>query len=263
MQSTNQGRICMAKESIKIAQLTDIHLMKTQELLLYDVNTFNAFKQVLNNINKNEYDYIIASGDLSEDGTIESYQYLKETFDQFDIPIYCIPGNHDNRERLIEVLSPSKHVHFDKKLHFLNWEILFLDTKHKNEIHGFINEEELKFLKNALMSSNADNIAIVMHHHPIPVNTPIIDRYSLMNNEIFLDCITAYPQVKLVIFGHVHHDYCLQYGQVTYESSPATCFQFTKGAQEIQLETRIGFKNYLFSADQYTACCQWVNNNVV
>lgn len=248
----------MAKKSIKIAQLTDIHLMATQESLLYGVNTFDAFKQVLSKVNKKKYDYIIASGDLSEDGTLQSYHYLKAAFDQFEMPIHCIPGNHDNRDLLHEVLSASSHIHFDKKLNFLNWEILFLDTKHKNEIHGFISEQEFEFLENALSSSIADNIAIVMHHHPIAVNTPIIDAYSLINKKTFINCISAHEQVKLVIFGHVHHDYCLQHGQVTFESSPATCFQFAKGAEKKRLEMRTGFKNYVFTEDQYTAYCQWV-----
>lgn len=253
----------MKKNSIKIAQLTDIHLMTTQRALLYGVNTFDAFEQVLSEVNKNKYDYIIASGDLSEDGTLQSYHYLKAAFDQFEIPIHCIPGNHDNRDRLHEVLSASSHIDFNKKLNFLNWELLFLDTKHKNEIHGFINEQEFEFLQTALSTSTADNIAIVMHHHPIAVNTPIIDAYPLINNKAFLDCISTQGQVRLVIFGHVHNNYCLRRGQVTFESSPATCFQFVKGAEKMRLEMRIGFKNYIFTEEKYTACCQWVNNYVV
>ena len=42
-------------------------------------------------------DAILVSGDLSEDGSLESYHTFKEIIGRLEAPLYVIPGNHDVR----------------------------------------------------------------------------------------------------------------------------------------------------------------------
>ncbi len=107
-------------------------------------------------------------------------------------------------------------------------------------------------IKNELSKNRKNPIAIVMHHHPAEVQTPLIDNYILQNREEFFTIISD-SNVSLIICGHVHNDYSFKYKNICIEAAPATCFQFKKNSSQFTIENKIGYKIFYFSSTSYVA----------
>ena len=81
---------------MKILHLSDIHLTKHGEII-WGTDTLSNLNKALDKIKKfTNIDAIIISGDISNDGSLWTYEYIDEQFGKLDIPVYCCPGNHDN-----------------------------------------------------------------------------------------------------------------------------------------------------------------------
>ncbi|NJO72176.1 MAG: hypothetical protein HC825_11905 [Oscillatoriales cyanobacterium RM1_1_9] len=63
-----------------------------------------------------------------------------------------------------------------------------------------------------------------------------MDRIKLQNPEALLACLDDHPQVKLVVFGHIHQGFQTSHNGVTYLGCPSTCVQFQPLAAEFTLD---------------------------
>jgi Icc protein len=258
----NLGKIDMekSKKTLKIIQLTDTHLMK-DESCLFNINTNRAFKKVMSRMQPDliDTDALFLTGDLSQDESLESYQMIVDSFENINKNIFWIPGNHDSINTMESVFCNQKKFFRKDILSTEFWKFIFLDTKHDGTDNGLLSDEQLSFLNSELKKAESRSIALVMHHHPIEVSTPLIDNYILKNKERFWDIVSQY-NVALVICGHVHGDYSLNYGSSQIESSPASCFQFKKGALKLEIDNSIGYKIYYFLENTYdTETKLWKN----
>ena len=80
-----------------IAQITDSHVV-AQGHRYYDIVDTNAFlARAIAHLNALDPrpDVVVATGDLVSKGTNKEYAALREILSDLTIPIYVIPGNHD------------------------------------------------------------------------------------------------------------------------------------------------------------------------
>lgn len=248
------------KEAIKIIQITDTHLLKNDESV-FGVDTNTAFKKIISNMKDEIKDAyaIFLTGDLSQDESLESYEIISNSLKDFDKPVYWIPGNHDSITNMHLVFESTNNFTKGKLLSTPLWDFIFLNTKQEYQESGFLADPELEFLQFELSKKRTNPVALVMHHHPIPVKTPLIDKFILENRDKLLEII-AQSQINLLICGHVHHDYSLRYGDLNLEASPATCFQFKKGCKRLSIENKIGYKIYHFLSNHYVTKTMLFNN---
>ncbi|MBA2711277.1 MAG: metallophosphoesterase [Tatlockia sp.] len=237
------------KDYLKIIQLTDTHLF-SNDSLLFGVNCNRTFDIVTNNLFKNELhdtDLILLTGDLSQDESFGSYQHLINTFKPYQVPVFWIPGNHDNLNLMNIAFSVSPLFFRRDQLELKHWIFIFLNTQLEGSINGFINQHDLILIKNGIKKAALLNkkIALIMHHHPVSLGTPLIDKYFI-NNQEELWKIIGNTKVELAICGHVHGDYTLHHNNVKVESAPATCFQFKKGSTTLEIENLVGYKTHYF-----------------
>ncbi|MBA2652249.1 MAG: metallophosphoesterase [Tatlockia sp.] len=237
------------KDCVKIIQLTDTHLF-SNDSLLFGVNCNKTFDKVIDHIYKHELhdtDLILLTGDLSQDESQGSYQYLLNAFKPFQIPVIWIPGNHDNLNLMDATFSKSSFFFRMKQLELKHWIFIFLNTQLEGEINGFINQDDFISIKNGIENGALFNkkIALIMHHHPVSVDTPLIDKYIINNQEELWKNIRN-SNVELAICGHVHGDYLIHHNNVKIESAPATCFQFKKGSTTLDIENLVGYKIHYF-----------------
>lgn len=85
-----------------IAQVSDIHV-RPHGILYQDAVDSNAmFSAAVDSLNRiqPEPDLVVISGDLTDNGTEDEYQKLRELLAGLKRPFVVLPGNHDDRGNL-------------------------------------------------------------------------------------------------------------------------------------------------------------------
>ena len=65
-----------------------------------------------------------------------------------------------------------------------------------------------------------------------------LDTVGLRNADEFLAVIDQHPQVRAIVWGHVHQASDRLRNGVRLISTPSTCAQFLPGAEQFSLDTR-------------------------
>ena len=144
---------------MRIIQISDCHIKNNEEDLVYGPNPRNRLESVIN-IEKN-FDIVILTGDISDDGRIDSYQYVANLFEKMNKKIYFINGNHDLKENLNSVFSKRKFFHQLNELLIDNWLFIGLDSCIESKDHGFLPEHEMQKLEYLIHKTKKLNYCIV------------------------------------------------------------------------------------------------------
>lgn len=243
---------------MKILQLTDTHLKKYSDALLYEVDVRKKFDLVINHISSHnfEFDYFLLTGDIADDGSPEAYEYVANSLACFNKKIFYINGNHDNKDNMIKTFSQFPNFEYLNCYSFENYVLVGIDSCVTGKDYGFIAENEMNNIKRILekLASENKKCILVLHHHPVLVDTPLIDDCPLLNSKEFLELINNYKFVNLVVSGHVHNDYKIQLNENCYfESSISTFIQFNRGGiTETDMSSDIfGFKIITLQENNY------------
>ena len=80
-----------------IAQITDIHLFVDEKQELLGLQTTKSFQAVIEKLQhlQPQLDLLLLTGDLSQDGTPESYENIQNLLNPLALPTYWLAGNHD------------------------------------------------------------------------------------------------------------------------------------------------------------------------
>ncbi|MBF0256982.1 MAG: metallophosphoesterase, partial [Gammaproteobacteria bacterium] len=204
------------KSCLRLIQISDLHFgFPPGDLLNSGINTVQTFAQVAQRIAQLQPDAIVATGDLAQDPEAEVYQRLAATFARLPAPVYCLPGNHDDPELMAQILTnppsqPNAQNSPCKQVLLGGWQLLLLDSNHRQHSHrGRLGDAELAWLEQSLAAQPALHSLICLHHHPQPIHSPWMDRMGLEDSAELLRLLQRHPQVRGVIFGHIHQDFSL------------------------------------------------------
>lgn len=224
---------------ITIAQVTDMHLFASEQQQLLGMPTtqsFNAVVECLKNM-RDELDLLLLTGDLSGDSTSQSYGNLQNLLSPLFLPSYWLPGNHDDSIVMNEVLNlglVSRRKCFERG----GWNFILLDSSIAGKVHGYLRDETLEWLNSQLAITGDKPTVIALHHPPFNVNSRWLDNSSLQNSEDFFAILDKYPQVRLVLFGHIHQEFYTQRHGVDYLGTPSTCIQFQPKTRKFALDQK-------------------------
>ncbi|WP_440862647.1 metallophosphoesterase [Symbiopectobacterium purcellii] len=224
---------------MRFVHLTDLHLTKE---LPSDENY--RFEKLIGFLAKNKsiinFDKIIVTGDISNNGERESYEYFFSHMDSLDIPYSAFPGNHDDTDNM-RVLSSGAVHHKDLSLFSdEHWSLIKVNTVVPGKDYGFINEKELSMLEHMLLTNRGKKIAVFLHHHPLEVGTPLVDSCMLQNSGDFLGLCMSH-NVKFIAAGHAHTSCQQRIGQIFVSIAPAVCYQWVNGTSEVEKFLESGF----------------------
>lgn len=100
---------------LRILQLSDIHLRGDRAVNAQGVDADATLRAALAGLEDvGEIDLMVLGGDLSDDGSVSSYQRLRQLVWDFagrhgagggSTPVVCVPGNHDGRPGFRAVLG--------------------------------------------------------------------------------------------------------------------------------------------------------------
>ncbi len=229
----------MSQRVLRLLQLTDSHLHASPLARMRGVNTDRSFRAVLAQAMRDPdpADAIVVTGDLVQDETRAGYERLRDMLAACELPVFCIPGNHDAPGIMASVMSaPPFQVNGEWQI--ANWQLIFLNSFCRGDDGGRLPPEELQRLTDCLQREQADHYAIFLHHQPVPMGSRWLDGVGLRNADEFLALIDSASRVRGIIWGHVHQASDRRRHGVRLLSSPSTCMQFLPNSDDFVLDTR-------------------------
>ncbi len=194
-----------------ICQLTDLHVRPVgraaNRVCETNMLTERAFRAVAR-LNPRP-DVVVITGDLTDCGLDTEYANLTRMLRTLaPLPVFVIPGNHDERGNLRGALKHLPGVTVDPR--YVQYAVddypvrlVMLDTLVPGAAHGELQTEQLEFLDRTL-AAVPDKPTIVGMHHPPFACGMIQDSINLHNAGAFAAVIARHPQVDRIICGHHH-----------------------------------------------------------
>ncbi len=220
-----------------IAQVTDIHLFAQTHQRLLGLPTADSLVATIHQLQQlqPQPDFLLLTGDLSQDGTAPSYDRLQTLLAPLRLPIYWLPGNHDDLAVMSESLI---HPQFlaDKSFQAGGWQFVLLNSAVPGCVHGQLAPESLVWLDQQLQHSADRPTLVSLHHPPFQVHSDWLDTSILQNAADLFAVLDRHPQVKLVLFGHIHQSFHCQRRGVNYLGSPSTSIQFQPQSSDFALD---------------------------
>ncbi len=226
--------------TVTVVQLTDPHLFASTAGSLLNVNTQHSLQGVLDEISQRQpnIDLLLATGDIAQDGSQAAYQRFREMATAIPVPLGCLPGNHDDNHTLHQAL----HGHTHPIIDLGNWRVIMLDTSIPDSNAGHLADDQLELLRTSVAEAGTRHVLVALHHNPVPVGSPWLDTMVVANADQLFQTLRQLPQVKAVIWGHVHQEYDAVHAfaaqhTVRLLATPSTCVQFTPHSEKFSLDT--------------------------
>jgi Icc protein len=78
-------------------------------------------------------------------------------------------------------------------------------------------------------------VLIFVHHHPLPIGCRWLDHIALDNGDELLERVRRHPQIRGVVWGHIHQAWEGRLRQARLLGTPSTCIQFAPGTEKFAL----------------------------
>lgn len=221
---------------LKFAQLSDVHFLADGSNTTFKMTgeSPRLLDDAISQINEyNDIDFVMFTGDLIDKSFEKELKAFLPHVEKLNAPWYFAFGNHDrcvggylNTLVYLDMVRNSNPDFKFKKAYYSfapkkNYKVIVLDNIITDEItsNGYIDEEQLKWLKKELDSSKNDTVLIFMH---VPVIEPFASPNHKMRNGIVLkQLIESYKNPIGVFQGHYHAAKITQHDNVLYVNSPA------------------------------------------
>jgi len=227
-------------------QISDSHI--DDDKLVMGVDSEANLSAIVSNISKHYYDALLISGDLTHNGTLESYQKLWKILNSIETKIYVLPGNHDDLSNLSQIFNQSSLCNFIIGC----WEVITINSTQVGKVSGRLNDEQLHSLSQQISSSSAKYIALCLHHPPVSMQSDWDDEMSLENPEDLFAVIDQFNNIKAIMWGHAHQCHESNRNGVKLFSCPSTALQYDG-------HPGIGFNHYTLYDDGEIYCkTQWL-----
>ena len=217
----------LQSKPIVLAQVTDSHLFSSKQGLHH---VYENLTKVLQHIASNpSIDYIVFTGDLTQDHSEQSYQNFADCVIKCGViaPIYYVAGNHDEPELLAKYFAAAPFI-ADKEINLSHWQVQLVDSKSATPA-GYVSDKALIKLQSVIKQYKHQ--LLMMHHHPIDVGY-FIDEHGLQNKTAFWQVLNGYNNIKAIACGHVHGEHLLTKKLINHKAPlplytcPATSIQF-------------------------------------
>ena len=156
-------------DAVLLVQLSDSHLFAEADGSLLGMNTRQSLQKVIELVlgQQPRIDLMLATGDISQDGTLESYQQFREMTAQIDAPARWIPGNHD--EPMIMAEAAVQSALLESVVDLGNWRVTMLDSAVPGSVPGYLQDDQLQLLARSLSEAPERHHLVCFHHHPVSI----------------------------------------------------------------------------------------------
>lgn len=192
-----------------IAQLSDPHIVADDNLAVAD-DPATHFQRAVEHLLRlpAQPDIVLVTGDCTNNGALVEYERFQELLRPLTMPVYVIPGNHDNRQHLLAVFGPQGDSPLAGYVQYVveGWPVrlVALDTNLPGQSQGALDGGRLEWLDDRLAERPTEPTLIFMHHPPFRTGLAVADGIGLLQAEAFGEVIARHPQVERIVAGHLH-----------------------------------------------------------
>lgn len=190
----------------KILQISDTHILPKGELFCGRINTAAALRNLLSNIRLmlpqiGPLEQMVITGDLSESGCVASYELFADIMQDSPLPWRAIPGNHDRREPMAEILGGDI---CDWRQDLDEITLIGMDTLVEGSGHGEMSAAQINWLERQLADLGERPVLLFFHHPPITSGIELMDQIRLTPSEGLQSVLSAFSGDLQIGCGHLH-----------------------------------------------------------
>ncbi len=214
-----------------IAQISDTHI-KGEGVLAYgrfDTSAFlaRAVEHILRLDTRP--DVVLATGDLVDAGTPDEYARLRHLLAPLPMPVYLIPGNHDDRDALRAAFADRAWMPREGFIQYViddgPLRLVAIDTLVPGSPGGRVDAERLRWLDARLADAPSKPTVIFMHHPPFLTAIDFMDEIGLDGADAMAEVVRRHPQIERVVCGHLHRSIQSRWAGTLALTVPATAHQ--------------------------------------
>jgi 3',5'-cyclic-AMP phosphodiesterase len=153
-------------------------------------------------------DAVLMCGDLADNALDDEYEIVRELLGQLGVPVYVLPGNHDDRDALRRNFdlpgAMGTPVQYAADLGPLR--LVVLDSTRPNEVPGDLDADRLGWLDAELGREPDQMTVLALHHPPVSTGIPVWDDLGLpaAARSALGDVLERHRQVERIVAGHIH-----------------------------------------------------------
>jgi Icc protein len=206
---------------LRIIQVSDCHVARDPRATYRGQSADRNLASLMPAIRRWQPDLLLLTGDVSEDASAAAYGRVSAQLSTAGAQVLALPGNHDDPAvmRRYFPLGPWDGPRIYERR---SWKLVLLDSTEPGRIAGAFSATELQDLERCLQDQAAGNIALALHHQPVPVDSLWIDRYALEDADRFWSLLERHPRIRCVAWGHVHQDFHTQRKNMELLGAPST-----------------------------------------
>lgn len=248
-----------------IAQITDLHLRVDGTLFNGNRDTEAELATCVDHLNRMQPrpDVVLATGDLADVGTPDVYRKMRRMLDRIELPVYVIPGNHDDRDMLRAAFVdlgylPADGLFLQYTIEDYPLRLIGLDTVETGGDGGEMCAQRLEWLDARLGEQPARPTLIFMHHQPKLTRMGYRDHHAFRGAKEMETIVRRHPQVEWIVCGHLHRPIQMLWGGTTVSVAPSSAFQRTltldNAMPKAYVDEPTGLNVYLWEPEAGVIC---------
>ena len=214
-----------------LCQISDLHIKPERKLAYGVVDTAAMLERCVAHIGRlpQRPDAVLATGDLVDGGTHAEYALLRELLSPLTMPLFLMPGNHDERHALRAAFAD--HPYLQSTSAFIQYviddfpvRVIVLDSIIPGRSGGTLCDERLAWLQQTLAESGKPTI-VALHHPPFVTGIGHMDSIGLESSDDLERIIKRHPHIERVIAGHLHRPITVRFGGTVASTCPSPAHQ--------------------------------------
>jgi Icc protein len=153
-------------------------------------------------------DAVLVSGDVTNGAQDRQYEQARELLEPLGVPVYVLPGNHDDREGLRRHfgLTGDGGAPIQYAVNIGPLRLLVVDSTCPGQPYGQLDSDRLAWVDMELARAQHTPTLLAMHHPPLLTGMPAADEIGLpvSDRQALGELLGRHPQVRRVVAGHVH-----------------------------------------------------------
>lgn len=193
---------------MKFIHLTDPHVVG-RGATLYGADPARRLRLAVDSINREHADaaFVVVTGDLTHWGDAAAYAAFADEIRRLRVPVRLMVGNHDDTPAFAAAFPEAErdeHGFVQSAFDTPAGRVLLLDTRAEGESAGRYCEARRAWLS-ARLAEDAGPALLFMHHPPLALGIPGMDRIGLHDAGAFAEVLAPHAaRIRHIFFGHLH-----------------------------------------------------------